>query len=59
MNTLVLVVISIAVLVCGYIFYGGWLCKQWGVGDSKEETPAHTMEDGIRSEERRVGKECL
>ena len=47
MNTLVLVIISIAILVCGYIFYGRWLCKQWGVGESKEETPAHTMEDGV------------
>ncbi len=32
---------------CGYIFYGGWLCKQWGVGDSKKPTPAHEMEDGV------------
>lgn len=47
MNTLVLVLISIAVLLCGYIFYGRWLCKQWGVGESDEETPAHTMEDGV------------
>ena len=47
MNTLLLVIICMAVLVCGYIFYGGWLCKQWGVGTSKEETPAHTMEDGV------------
>jgi carbon starvation protein len=47
MNGLVLLIISIAILVCGYIFYGGWLCKQWGVGESNEETPAHTMEDGI------------
>lgn len=47
MNTLVLVLVSIAVLLCGYIFYGRWLCKQWGVGESKEETPAHTMEDGV------------
>ena len=31
----------------GYIFYGGWLCKQWGVGEGKTETPAHTMEDGV------------
>lgn len=34
-------------LVCGYIFYGGWLCKQWGVGDAKGQTPAHEMEDGV------------
>lgn len=47
MNTLVLVLISIAVLLCGYIFYGRWLCKQWGVGENDEETPAHTMEDGV------------
>lgn len=47
MNTLVLVLISVAILLCGYIFYGRWLCKQWGVGESKEQTPAHTMEDGV------------
>ncbi len=47
MNTLVLVLVSVAILVCGYIFYGGWLCRQWGVGEGKEETPAHTMEDGV------------
>ncbi len=47
MNALVLLLICIAILVIGYIFYGGWLCKQWGVGESKEETPAHTMEDGV------------
>lgn len=33
--------------VLGYIFYGGWLCKQWGVGDSNKATPAHEMEDGV------------
>lgn len=47
MNTLVLLLISIAILLCGYIFYGRWLCKQWGVGEKNEETPAHTMEDGV------------
>jgi len=47
MNSVVLLLVCIAILVCGYIFYGGWLCKQWGVGESKEETPAHTMEDGV------------
>lgn len=47
MNSLVLLVICIAILVCGYIFYGRWLCKKWGVGESKEETPAHTLEDGV------------
>ena len=47
MNTLVLLIICVAVLVCGYLFYGRWLCKQWGVGESNEETPAHTMSDGV------------
>ena len=47
MNTLVLVLISVAILLCGYIFYGRWLCKQWGVGEGKGETPAHEMEDGV------------
>ena len=47
MNTLVLLIVCLAVLVCGYIFYGGWLCKQWGVGESNEETPAHRLEDGV------------
>ncbi len=46
MNGLVLLIIGTALLVCGYIFYGRWLCKQWGVGEGGE-TPAHTMEDGI------------
>ena len=47
MNGLLLLIICVALLGCGYVLYGGWLCKQWGVGESKEETPAHTMEDGV------------
>jgi carbon starvation protein len=47
MNGLILLIIGVAVLACGYIFYGGWLCKQWGVGENNEPTPAHTMEDGV------------
>ena len=47
MNGLVLLLIGIAVLLCGYIFYGRYLCKKWGVGETDEPTPAHTMEDGI------------
>lgn len=47
MNSLLLLIVCIAILVLGYIFYGGWLCKQWGVGDSKNQTPAHEMEDGV------------
>ncbi len=47
MNGLLLLIICVALLACGYIFYGAWLCKKWGVGESNEETPAHTMEDGV------------
>ncbi len=47
MNALVLLIICIVILLCGYIFYGRWLCKQWGVGEGNLETPAHTMEDGV------------
>lgn len=47
MNSLLLLIVCIAILILGYIFYGGWLCKQWGVGDSKGQTPAHEMEDGV------------
>lgn len=46
MNAAVLLIISIAILVVGYIFYGGWLSKKWGV-DRNKVTPAHTMEDGV------------
>ena len=45
MNAVVLLIAGIAILLCGYIFYGGWLAKKWGVGEGGE-TPAHTLEDG-------------
>jgi carbon starvation protein len=47
MNGVVILIIGVALLACGYIFYGRWLCQQWGVGEGNKETPAHTMEDGI------------
>ncbi len=46
MNAMLVVIVGIAILVVGYIFYGGWLAKQWGVDDSKT-TPAHELEDGM------------
>lgn len=30
MNAMIVLLIGVAVLVVGYIFYGGWLAKQWG-----------------------------
>ncbi|MFR4551464.1 MAG: carbon starvation CstA family protein [Clostridiaceae bacterium] len=47
MNSLVLLIVCVAILGIGYVCYVGWLCKQWGVGESKTETPAHTMADGV------------
>ncbi len=46
MNAMLVVIVGIAILVVGYIFYGGWLAKQWGVDDTKV-TPAHELEDGM------------
>lgn len=46
MNSLVILLISAVFLICGYLFYGKWLAKEWGV-DPSRETPAHTMADGL------------
>ncbi len=46
MNALLILLIGAIVLVCGYIFYGGWLAKQWGV-EPDRPTPAHELEDGV------------
>ena len=46
MNAMLVVLVGCAILVVGYIFYGGWLAKQWGVDDTKV-TPAHELEDGM------------
>jgi len=46
MNAALILLIAAAILVVGYIFYGGWLAKQWGV-DNSNVTPAHALEDGV------------
>ena len=46
MNALVVLLIGAVVLVLGYIFYGGWLAKQWGV-EPDRPTPATELEDGV------------
>lgn len=46
MNAALVLIISIVVLLCGYIFYGKWLAEQWGV-DPEKKTPAFEMEDGV------------
>ena len=45
MNSLVIILIAMAVLAAGYVFYGRWLAKKWGI-DEKAKTPAFTHEDG-------------
>ena len=45
MSAIIILVIAVALLALGYIFYGSWLAKQWGV-DPNKETPAHTSYDG-------------
>ena len=45
MNGLGIVLIGIVVLFAGYLFYGRWLAKKWGL-DPKAETPAVKYEDG-------------
>ena len=39
MNAAVILIIGIVILALGYVFYGGWLSKQWGI-DPSRPTPA-------------------
>lgn len=45
MNSLVIVLIGIVALGVGYLTYGRWLAKKWGI-DANAKTPAYTHEDG-------------
>ena len=45
MNGLVIVLIGIVALGAGYLFYGRWLAKKWGI-DPNAKTPAYTHEEG-------------
>ena len=45
MNGLVIILIGIVALGAGYILYGRWLAKKWGI-DPEAKTPAYTHEDG-------------
>jgi carbon starvation protein len=46
MSGILLLVISIILFALAYVYYAGWLAKQWGM-DVTRETPAHTMYDGV------------
>ena len=46
LNAAVILIVSIAIILVGYVCYGGWLAKQWGI-DPSRKTPAHEFEDGM------------
>ncbi len=46
MTALLIIIAAIALLFCGYVFYGSWLAKQWGIDPSKK-TPASELKDGV------------
>ena len=46
MNAALILVISIVALLLGYIAYGSYLAKQWGI-DPSRPTPSHEMTDGV------------
>ena len=46
MQALLIILAAIVILILGYIFYGNYLVREWGI-DPSRETPAHTMEDGV------------
>ncbi len=43
---IIIILAAIALLVLGYIFYGSWLSKQWGI-DPNRTTPAVEVNDGV------------
>ena len=46
MTAILIIASAIVLLFIGYVTYGSWLAKQWGIDPSKK-TPAYEMEDGV------------
>ena len=46
MTAVLIIAAAIVLLVIGYVTYGSWLAKQWGI-DPKRKTPAVELEDGV------------
>ena len=46
MTALLIIIAAIVLLLAGYIFYGSWLAKQWGI-DPTRKTPANEKTDGV------------
>ncbi|MDD6651674.1 MAG: carbon starvation protein A [Eggerthellales bacterium] len=46
MNAMLILLVAGACLIVGYVTYGRWLAKQWGIDPSKP-TPAKQLADGV------------
>ena len=46
MTAILIILAAIVLLVLGYVYYGSWLAKQWGI-DPSRKTPAIELEDGV------------
>ena len=46
MSAIFIVAAAVVLLAIGYVTYGSWLAKQWGI-DPARKTPAVEMEDGV------------
>ncbi|MBR4077624.1 MAG: carbon starvation protein A, partial [Oscillospiraceae bacterium] len=46
MTAILIILAAIALLVIGYVTYGSWLAKEWGV-DPENTTPAVEINDGV------------
>ena len=46
MTALLIIIAAIGLLLAGYVFYGSWLAKQWGI-DPTRKTPANEKTDGV------------
>ena len=45
MNAVLILLVGVIVLFIGYVTYGKWLAREWGI-DEKKTTPAHVLSDG-------------
>ena len=46
MTALLIIIVAIVLLLIGYVGYGSWLAKQWGI-DPTRKTPAIEKDDGV------------
>lgn len=46
MSGVLLLLVTFLLFILAYIFYGGWLAKQWGL-NPQGNTPAHELYDGV------------